>query len=121
RVLAEDSADTTYDVFRYRDGDEQPLKRNSQPISRSTNFTDSVNCGETTACDDYQWFVKANRQGGAQSCSYPAALPADDDKTVISVANGAGGYGRQFAMGELDGNPGADYVLRFSDNGIDPY
>ncbi len=117
RLLKKDTSKTTFDVWRQENN--KTRKLTPKPIEKSTNFIDPVNCNETD-CSGYRWFVKVLYDKKVQACTPSAALP-EGDRTVLSISNGANGFGRNVAFGELNGKAGLDYVLRFPDSTIDPF
>lgn len=118
RLLPKDTSKTTFDVWR-QEGN-KTRKLTPKPIQKSTNFIDPVNCS-TTDCSGYRWFVKVLINNRVEACTPSTALPSGKDKSVLTVANGSDGFGRNLAFGELNGKAGMDYVLRFPDSTIDPF
>jgi len=119
RMLTTDTEKTSYDIFSVVEG-QPPQKLNNTAITNRSNFIDAQSCAQNAKCDEVKWFVRVNNSN-TSSCSELAKLPDGKDKDIIVIDNHTDGFGRQFAFGDLNGDGGYEYVLRFPDINIDPY
>jgi len=124
RLLATDPGNIAFNVYRSTDG-ESPVKRNSSPISKTTDFTDT---GVTQSAAN-EYFVRAVVNGVEEADSPHFTIPANtavnqfltiplnvpaggtlpDGTTYTYTANDA-------SVGDLDGDGKYEIILKWDSN-----
>lgn len=117
RLLGTDPDDLAFNLYRATGGG-KPVKRNREPITKTTHFVDSgVKTDQPTA-----YFVRPVLRGREQAASAPFTLPADAPaKPYLSVPlQTPEGYSPNDAsVGDLDGDGEYEIVLHQAGRGRD--
>ena len=117
RLLADDPADVGFNVYRGT-GRMRPVKINEQPITKTTDFTDT----EAPAGMDNTYFIRAVQNGQEQTPSQTAHIEANSEPQAYLSIKLQGDYTFQkLGVGDLDGDGRLDYVIKQPQDNIDPY
>lgn len=111
RSLALDSADTHFNVYRSRNGS-TPVKRNSNLLTRGTNFSDN-NAPDSAS---YDFTVRPVIGGVERAASAAFRLAANGPahpvvRVPLSAPPGPGYYTKFAWVGDLDGDGEYDFVI----------
>lgn len=121
RLLSTDSKDTSFDVYRCK-GSQRPIKVNKAPLTAGTNIVDSAACDSYKSCQSYRWFITGSNGKGIIDITPPLAVSNQPGQKFTSIpTTSPGGFGRNVAFGDFNGDQQMDFTLRYSNITVDPY
>jgi len=117
RLLASDPADVGFNVYRGT-GRMRPVKLNEEPLTRTTDFTDT----QAPPSPDNMYFVRPVVNGQELASSETAHLEANPQPRQYVSIKLQGDYTFQkVGLGDLNGDGKLDYVIKQPQDNIDPY
>jgi rhamnogalacturonan endolyase len=114
RLLKDDPADRTFDLYRTLDG--QRIKLNSTPLKQATDYTD------TNTFHASAHYSLATHPDKSESASI-LAIPLENRKTpyiCIPLAT-TNAVAQKIGIADLDGDGVYDYVIKQPGGNVDPY
>ncbi|NQU22571.1 MAG: silent information regulator protein Sir2 [Candidatus Nealsonbacteria bacterium] len=121
RLLQSDHEDLAFDVYR-RTGDAEPVKLNSQPVSKTTDFVDAT----AKKGRQHAWFIRPVLDGVTGPPSRDATLTDAEATDYVSIRLDGGDSNEQYTfqkigIADLDGDRRFDYVIKQPNFNTDPY
>ncbi len=116
RLLQPDHEDLAFDVYR-RTGDAEPVKLNSQPVSKTTDFVDAT----AEKGKQHAWFIRPVLDGVTGPPSREAKLADGDAADYISIKLDGDHTFQKVGIADLDGDRRFDYVIKQPNFNTDPY
>lgn len=117
RMLGTDPDDIAFNLYR-KTGSNTPVKLNSAPITKNTNYTDA----KPDFTQPNAYFVKPVLNGSEQEASKPWVLPANADVRQylnIHLQTPAGYAPNDVSPGDLDGDGEYEFVVHMAGRGYD--
>ena len=117
RLLESDPAGVAFNVYR-KSGDAKPVKLNSKPIRKTTDFTDD----SAPAGTECTWLVHPVLDGGEkQPSAEVTATPGGKTSPYISIKLDGDYTFQKAGIADLDGDRRFDFVIKQPGSNIDPY
>lgn len=116
RLLKNDPADISFDVFREKDG--QRVKLNSEPLRQTTDFLDTAGFD---AAAKFAVEPSAGFKGASQTVQAVAAATQKISPYIRIPLSSTNATVQKIGVGDLDGDGIYDYVIKQPGGNVDPW
>lgn len=118
RLLLEDAADVSFNIYRSDVGFTGYEKVNREPVIKTTDYLDkSVKPGR-----GYRYKIKKLVSGKELDCAGEAyVFTLSDNKPYVSIKLNEEISAKRIGVGDLDGDGAYDFVIQHPDFNVDPY
>ncbi len=116
RLLASDSPDATFDVYRAESDGGPRTKLNARPISESCSFVDTTAKGRRAL-----YYVQTTQTRGETAASSRPAQWADTAQGFVSLKLEHSDRPQKVGLADFDGDGRLDYLVKQPDFNTDPY